>query len=105
MDRLIYVISVAPKLAPQAARRAAEYIHTGRNPNLYNTLLEVYEVAQATSASLGQDIRPLQEVVAIDTKWAEEISARNEQERTKLEVELRTYTNNMIKESVRVRVD
>ena len=32
----------------------------------------------------------------------DEAIAKNQSERTKLEVELKTYTNNMIKESIRV---
>lgn len=39
----------------------------------------------------------------VDTAWIEEVSKKNVVERTKLEVELKTYTNNMIKESIRVR--
>ncbi|KAG6807965.1 hypothetical protein H0H93_000770, partial [Arthromyces matolae] len=34
--------------------------------------------------------------------WAEETNAKNNTDRTKLEVELKTYTHNMIKESVRM---
>ncbi|KAJ8472377.1 hypothetical protein ONZ45_g16676 [Pleurotus djamor] len=34
--------------------------------------------------------------------WADEMAAKNQAERTKLEVELKTYTNNMIKESIRM---
>jgi len=40
----------------------------------------------------------------IDGRWIDEVGAKNQAERTKLEVELKTYTNNMIKESIRVRV-
>jgi hypothetical protein len=40
----------------------------------------------------------------IDGRWIDEANAKNQAERTKLEVELKTYTNNMIKESIRVRV-
>ena len=43
------------------------------------------------------------DVVVVDTAWVEEVTKKNVAERTKLEVELKTYTNNMIKESIRVR--
>ena len=41
--------------------------------------------------------------MVVDTAWVEEVTKKNVAERTKLEVELKTYTNNMIKESIRVR--
>ena len=41
--------------------------------------------------------------MVVDTAWVEEATKKNVAERTKLEVELKTYTNNMIKESIRVR--
>lgn len=43
------------------------------------------------------------EIPPLDTKWVEETVSKNQSERVKLEVELKTYTNNMIKESIRVR--
>ncbi|KAG5641499.1 hypothetical protein DXG03_005084 [Asterophora parasitica] len=42
------------------------------------------------------------DLTTLDTKWADETLAKNQAERTKLEVELKTYTNNSIKESIRV---
>ena len=42
------------------------------------------------------------DVAQVDTRWADEVMAKNQAEKTKLEVELKTYTNNMIKESIRV---
>jgi len=38
----------------------------------------------------------------LDTKWMDKIIVKNQEEQTKLEVELKTYSNNMIKESIRV---
>jgi COP9 signalosome complex subunit 1 len=38
----------------------------------------------------------------LDQKWIEETLAKNQAERMKLEMELKTYSNNMIKESIRV---
>lgn len=51
----------------------------------------------------GQGLPPVGDVVVVDTAWVEEVTKKNVAERTKLEVELKTYTNNMIKESIRVR--
>lgn len=43
------------------------------------------------------------QIVQLNTKWADEMTAKNAAEKIKLEVELKTYTINMIKESIRVR--
>lgn len=42
------------------------------------------------------------EIAQLDAKWVDEVAARNQSEKVKLEVELKTYTNNTIKESIRV---
>ncbi|KAF5335292.1 hypothetical protein D9611_011788 [Ephemerocybe angulata] len=42
------------------------------------------------------------EIGGLDTRWADDTLARNTTDRTKLEVELKTYTNNTIKEGTRV---
>jgi COP9 signalosome complex subunit 1 len=44
------------------------------------------------------------EIAQLDTRWMDETLAKNTADRGKLEVELKTYTNNMIKESIRVRI-
>lgn len=41
-------------------------------------------------------------LLPLDEKWIQETNTRNIAERNKLEVELKTYSNNMIKESIRV---
>lgn len=42
------------------------------------------------------------ELASLDTKWADETMSKNQADRVKLEFELKTYSNNMIKESIRV---
>jgi len=93
-----------PTLAPQALTRALKLLTAPgqRDTGLYSTLLSAYE---STSIAPGCSIPPLQQVVPDTTpytSWAEAMDARNQSERIKLEVELKTYTNNMIKESIRM---
>jgi COP9 signalosome complex subunit 1 len=45
------------------------------------------------------------EIAQLDTKWVDEVTNKNTSEKVKLEVELKTYMNNMIKESIRVSDD
>jgi COP9 signalosome complex subunit 1 len=40
--------------------------------------------------------------LTFDQEWIDTVTTQNQSERMKLEVELKTYTNNMIKESIRV---
>ena len=40
----------------------------------------------------------------LDTAWVDEMELKNSREKNKLEAELGTYTRNMIKESIRVRL-
>jgi len=66
---------------------------------MYQNLLQAYEqAASATDVSLPNPM----ELAELDTKWADEILTKNQADRVKLEVELKTYSNNMIKESIRV---
>jgi COP9 signalosome complex subunit 1 len=77
-----------------------QHIHQSRDPSLYQQVLTAYE--QLTTIPDLQLPNPM-DVAQVDTRWADETIAKNQAEKMKLEVELKTYTNNMIKESIRVR--
>ncbi|KAF7986122.1 hypothetical protein HWV62_41567, partial [Athelia sp. TMB] len=68
-----------------------------RDPSLYAQAVSAYEALPADT-----NLPPVEEVVELDSKWVEEIMKKNTAEKTKLEVELKTYANNMIKESQRM---
>ncbi|EPQ50766.1 PCI-domain-containing protein [Gloeophyllum trabeum ATCC 11539] len=99
VDRLVHIITLAPSIAPQALQLAVRHIQTLRDPTLYPVAVAAYD--QAASLSPGQ-LPSASEVATINQKWVDETSAKNQSERMKLEVELKTYTNNMIKESIRM---
>lgn len=69
-----------------------------RDPGLYAHAISTYE-----SLPSDANVPPVEALVDLDSKWAEETMKKNLAEKTKLEVELKTYANNMIKESQRVR--
>ncbi|KAJ7628348.1 26S proteasome subunit RPN7-domain-containing protein [Roridomyces roridus] len=101
VDRLIHIISVCPPLAPEAFQLAVQQIHQSRDPSLYQQVLSAYE--QVVAAAAGENPLPSSmELAPLDTRWADETMTKNQAERSKLEVELKTYTNNMIKESIRM---
>ena len=68
-------------------------------PLLYQNLLGAYE--QLTDNN-DLNLLTIMELAELDVKWADETLTKNQADRAKLEVELKTYTNNMIKESIRV---
>lgn len=104
MDRLIHIISLSPSLAPQAFKRAFQLltVSTQRDTEYYKTILGTYE---NVSSRPGVRLPPVEELLPDHSPylaWIEETNERNNAERRKLEVELKTYTGNMIKESIRM---
>lgn len=100
IDRLIHIIATCPSIAAEAFNLALQHIHQSRDPSLYQTVLSAYEQAALSNPDLH--LLPADSIATLDTQWADEVMLKNQAERTKLEVELKTYTNNMIKESIRV---
>lgn len=101
IERLIHIVVTCPSIAPEAFQLCLQHIHKSRDPSLYQSLLNAYEQASASGATGLPD--PL-EIARLDTRWTEDVMARNMADKNKLEVELKSYTNNMIKESIRVRI-
>ena len=97
-----------PTIAAEAYQLGVQHIHQSRDPGLYQNLLSAYEQAQSyTQSQLSEGATVLPdplEIAQLDTRWMDETLARNTADRGKLEVELKTYTNNMIKESIRVSI-
>lgn len=104
MDRLIYIITHSPTLAPQALNRSLQLLTapTQRDTGLYEAILSAYKT---TASQQGAELPSLEELIPDPTPfltWIEATNERNSTERRKLEVELKTYTGNMIKESIRM---
>ena len=104
MDRLINIISLSSSLAPQAFKRAFQLLvaPTQRDTEYYKAILGTYE---SISSRPGVRLPPVEELLPDHSPylaWVEETNERNNAERRKLEVELKTYTGNMIKESIRM---
>jgi COP9 signalosome complex subunit 1 len=98
VDRLIHVIHTCPSLASHALRLATSHIYQLRDVNLYHAMAAAYDSVQAEAG-----LPPSAEVAPLDTKWLEQTTKRNKEDRSRLESELKNYTNTMIKESIRVR--
>ncbi|KAI5891032.1 uncharacterized protein SCHCODRAFT_02627943 [Schizophyllum commune H4-8] len=100
--RLIHIISHCPTLAPEAYKAAVEHVYQSRDPQLYQQVLSAYETVAASAGTPDAPFPKPEDIMPLDPKWIDETNARNANERVKLEVELKSYTNNMIKESIRM---
>jgi len=99
IDRLTHVVSICFSIVTEAFQLCVQHIHQSRDPTLYQAVLTAYE---QMSSALDIPLPIPLDLAQLDTKWLDQIIAKNQAERTKLEVELKTYSNNMIKESIRV---
>ena len=95
MHRLLHIIERCPILALQAFHLAEQRIRAGRDTKAYGSAVLL------ANHHLPAD-SPADTLVKADEKWIQGQETRNMSERNKLEVELKTYSNNMIKESIRV---
>jgi COP9 signalosome complex subunit 1 len=86
---LQFIAQVAPSLAVQALTIASRRVKSGRDVSLYQAILGQL----ATATDQDQEI---------DRAWIDKTTAQNAADKDKLETELKMYTGNMIKESVRV---
>lgn len=91
IKRLGFIASVCPSLAPQALTIALRHAVDGRDTQLYQNMLTLYN----NVVGPGKALEP-------DRAWIDKISQKNQADKDKLETELKMYTGNMIKESVRV---
>ncbi|KAI0767344.1 PCI-domain-containing protein [Fomes fomentarius] len=99
VERLLHIMSICPTLAPQALQLAAKEALNGRDTALYHSIYLAYDRVHNEKSD---EIPDSSAVLAQDARWIEETNAKNQAEKTKLEVELKTYSSNMIKESIRM---
>ncbi|PFH47607.1 hypothetical protein AMATHDRAFT_67484 [Amanita thiersii Skay4041] len=99
IDRLIHIVRICPSVAPEAFQLAVNRIKRSRDPSLFQALVTAYD---QMNGNAGRQMPSSMSLGGIEPSWMEETNAKNQAERTKLEVELKTYSNNMIKESIRM---
>ncbi|KAI0752860.1 PCI-domain-containing protein [Daedaleopsis nitida] len=99
VDRLLHIMSACPPLAPQALQLATKEAFKGRDTSLYRSIFAAYERVHADASD---EIPEPSSIAQLDLRWIDDTTTKNAAERTKLEVELKTYSSNMIKESIRM---
>ncbi|KAL5478528.1 hypothetical protein ACEPAI_2712 [Sanghuangporus weigelae] len=92
ISRLLYILEVCPSLKEAAFRLVEQRIKAGSDVSVYQRALILY-TGRLPDGTPNEDV---------DMDWIEKTNASNTSERNKLEVELKTYTSNMIKESIRM---
>ncbi|KAF2818711.1 COP9 signalosome-like protein complex subunit 1 [Ophiobolus disseminans] len=91
IDRLHHIGSHSPYLAADAYRLAIAEAKHGKNVDLYTTLVDEFS-----------NIAPQDPAALTDVAWAEKKTRETQQEQDRLEHELKSYKNNLIKESIRM---
>ena len=105
LDHLSHIIQHAPSLSFDALTRALTLLTLPdqRDPTLLTTLTSAYATATERAASVGITLPPFPDPQNY-AQWSSKLTKENDYQRSKLEVELKTYMSNMIKESIRVRI-
>ncbi|KAF2264344.1 COP9 signalosome-like protein complex subunit 1 [Lojkania enalia] len=91
IERLHHIGSTSTYLAVDAYRTAIAEAKRGKSVKLYLTLVEEFA-----------NIAPNDPLALVDTAWAERKTREVKEEQDKLEHELKSYKNNLIKESIRM---
>lgn len=93
VQRLLHIANVCPSLAQPALARAVRLLRQAREPHTYLNTIAMHNSLPGLSPA--DHLEP-------DKKWVDEVQAQNLSDKNKLEVELKAYSSNMIKESIRV---
>ncbi|KAG8922261.1 hypothetical protein FRC01_014268 [Tulasnella sp. 417] len=88
--RAVFIAQRCPSLAPQAYQTALEHLLQGSDVQSYVTVLSAYNSLPGVSQAPQ------------DPEYVDKTIANNTKEKDRLEVDLKTYAANMIKESVRL---
>ncbi|KAN0062535.1 hypothetical protein ACQY0O_005067 [Thecaphora frezii] len=97
IHRLAHLATSCPELRKPCSQAALDLLkQTTRDTSTYRRVL----ILQNTHAD--GSLLPASERTPLDSQWVEQTEAQNRSEREKLELEMRNYQNNLIKESIRM---
>ncbi|SPO30713.1 related to COP9 signalosome complex subunit 1 [Ustilago trichophora] len=97
-QRLMYIATHCPPLRIVCSKAASDYIkESSRDVSAYQTMITVHNTEPETG-----NLIPAAQRIAADSEWIQLTQQRNNAEREKLELEMRNYQNNLIKESIRM---
>ncbi|EJD51884.1 PCI-domain-containing protein [Auricularia subglabra TFB-10046 SS5] len=93
VQRLQHIANFCPSLAQPALARAVRLLRESHEPQTYLNTIALHNSLPGLVQS---------DYIEPDKKWVDEIQTRNASDKNKLEVELKAYSSNMIKESIRM---
>ncbi|SPC63208.1 related to COP9 signalosome complex subunit 1 [Ustilago sp. UG-2017b] len=97
-QRLMYIATHCPALRKTCSKVAIDHIReTTRDVSAYQAMVTVRNTEPGTG-----NLIPASERIQADSEWIQSTQQRNNAEREKLELEMRNYQNNLIKESIRM---
>ncbi|PWN33966.1 uncharacterized protein FA14DRAFT_124575 [Meira miltonrushii] len=99
IDRLLFLAEKVSSLRQTCANAALELVKTTtKDVQLYHRALYI----RNTKPEAGSPLLPKEERQEVDVEWCESTEKANRVELEKLDLELRNYQNNLIKESIRM---
>ncbi|EPQ31263.1 uncharacterized protein PFL1_01448 [Pseudozyma flocculosa PF-1] len=97
IQRLIHLASCCPELRQPCSAAALDLLkETTRDTSSYHHVLTLHNTDASGSLISAAERKQL------DSEWLAQTEAHNRSEQEKLELELRNYQNNLIKESIRM---
>lgn len=97
-QRLMYIATHCPPLRNTCSKAAMDHIkETSRDVSAYQAMVTVHNTEPETG-----NLIPASQRISADAEWIQSTQQRNNAEREKLELEMRNYQNNLIKESIRM---
>ncbi|CDR88804.1 related to COP9 signalosome complex subunit 1 [Sporisorium scitamineum] len=97
-QRLMYIATHCPPLRSICSKAAIDYLKDNtRDVAAYQSMITVHNTEPETG-----NLVPAAHRIAADSEWIQATQQRNSAEREKLELEMRNYQNNLIKESIRM---
>ena len=91
--RLLHIGKHSTYLATDALKAAALEAKTGKDVALYEKIVQTLK-----------SVSPNEPEAALDKDWVDKTTREAKAEMTRMELELKSYRHNLIKESIRVRV-
>ncbi|PWN47457.1 hypothetical protein IE53DRAFT_390412 [Violaceomyces palustris] len=97
IHRLLFLARNSPQLRKPCSAAAIDLIQsTTRDTSTYQQALSIH------NTNPNNSLIPASERKQSDSEWVERVDSHNRAEREKLELEMRNYQNNLIKESIRM---
>ncbi|ETS60177.1 hypothetical protein PaG_05718 [Moesziomyces aphidis] len=97
-QRLVFIATHCPALRKTCSKAAMDlFKQSTRDVSAYQAMATIHNTEAATG-----NLIPASERIQVDSDWIQSSRQKNSAEREKLELEMRNYQNNLIKESIRM---